>query len=377
MSPLNPERREIDRSLDPERGLPPRLYTQPEVYALETERLFRDGWLCVAREDQIPEPGDYVTLDLVDEPLIVVRGRDRAVRVLSRVCRHRSADLLPGRPAMSRGHASGFACPYHAWSYRPDGRLAAAPLMMQAAAEELASCRLPTFHSESWQGWIFVNLSASAPSLRESLQPLDEFLEPYQLEKRVVAEVREFDSPWNWKILVENFMESYHHIRTHRASLEKLLPAKRSYVPDNEGPYSLLIMPSAEDEVGVSSELPTRRLPQPLQNSLVAGVVYPFHLFAVSADVLTWYQLLPDSHAHFKLRVSICVDQEVLEDPRMARAIESQVELTTHVHNEDIEACDAVWSGLRSRTAVSGPLAAQERAISQFSRWWGDSMRDQ
>ena len=361
---------EIRRAIGGGHGLPPHVYTEPSVYETETERLFRDGWMCVGRTDQIPESGDYLTLDLLGEPLLVVRGKDASIRILSRVCRHRSADLLPGRPPMARGNASGFACPYHAWSYRLDGRLAGAPMMKDSSALDRDGCRLPEFRAETWQGWIFVNLSGNASPFRDGLGALDEFLKPYRLDEMVVAGVREFESPWNWKVLVDNFMESYHHIATHRQSLQSLFPAKDSYVPDNAGPYSLLVMPSIPDPAGSGSPLPQRSLPDDRAGALVAGVVYPFHLFAVSADALTWYQLIPDAHDRFKLRVSVCVDAVVAGDENLSEALEAQMEITTHVHMEDIGACDAVWTGLKSRGAVAGPLAPQERALAQFATWW-------
>ena len=361
---------EEERDSEPLRGLDPSVYTRSSYYEAEVECLFRGGWLCVGRADQIPDVGDYMTLDLLEEPLLVVRGRDGRIRVLSRVCRHRSADLEPEAPIMTRRHASAFVCPYHAWSYRTDGRLAGAPMMQDVSGAERSTCRLPEFPTALWQGWVFVNLSADAPPFHEGLDDLDTFLAPYELDRMVVVDTATFASPWNWKVLVENFMESYHHIATHRESLQTLFPAKISYVPESGGPYSLLVMPTDAGAEVVPGSLPRRDLPDELATALVAGVVYPFHLFAVSADVLTWYQLLPEAHDRFSLRVSICVDPQAAENEEFEEARAAQMALTDHVHREDIKACDAVWSGLRSRGAVAGPLCDQERALHQFARWW-------
>jgi phenylpropionate dioxygenase-like ring-hydroxylating dioxygenase large terminal subunit len=78
------------------RGLPPACYTSPEFYALEMERIFRRDWLCVGRADELSDPGDYLSLDLLGEPLVMVRDASREVRVLSRICRHRAMPVVSG-----------------------------------------------------------------------------------------------------------------------------------------------------------------------------------------------------------------------------------------------------------------------------------------
>src|SRR5690242_16932607 len=97
------------------RGLPPRAYTDPAAYASEVERMFRREWISVARVDQVARPGDYVCVDLFDEPLVVTRAADGAIRVLSRVCRHRGMLVASGS-----GHRQSLQCPYHAWTYGLD-----------------------------------------------------------------------------------------------------------------------------------------------------------------------------------------------------------------------------------------------------------------
>jgi phenylpropionate dioxygenase-like ring-hydroxylating dioxygenase large terminal subunit len=139
----------VGDSIERAKTLPPRVYTDPAVYGQESERLFRGGWLCAGRIDQIPNPGDYVTLDLLDEPLMVVRDKDDSVRVLSRVCRHRSSDLLPSSEPVERGNTTTFKCPYHAWTYGLDGRLMGAPMMQRSEVLDKENCRLSEIRSDA------------------------------------------------------------------------------------------------------------------------------------------------------------------------------------------------------------------------------------
>jgi phenylpropionate dioxygenase-like ring-hydroxylating dioxygenase large terminal subunit len=193
----------------------------------------------------------------------------------------------------------------------------------------------------------------------------------------VAVETAVFDSPFNWKVLVDNFMEAYHHIAVHRETFEPLFPAASSYAPDNEGPYSLLVMPGVQPPAGdpmpgeAEGGLPyVGELGVEERNRLVAAVVYPFHLFAPGAQLLTWYQLLPHSWERFTLRIYSCFPRSTLEDPTLREAVEGIQAFTRRVHQEDIRACEATMSGLDARSFESGRLAPLEKPLWQFNQWW-------
>jgi phenylpropionate dioxygenase-like ring-hydroxylating dioxygenase large terminal subunit len=95
------------RTVETSETLPPAVYNSPEFFELEMERIFRSDWLCVGHVSQIPAVGDYFSLTVFGEPLVVVRGKDR-IRVMSRVCLHRWAPVVEGE-----GNTKVFSCPFH------------------------------------------------------------------------------------------------------------------------------------------------------------------------------------------------------------------------------------------------------------------------
>ena len=97
-------------------GMPGEFYTSPDQFDHEARTVLRSGWHCLGRLDEIPEPGDFFTVQLLNEPLLIVRGDEGDVRVLANVCRHRGMPLAEGR-----GNAKRFVCSYHAWTYGRDG----------------------------------------------------------------------------------------------------------------------------------------------------------------------------------------------------------------------------------------------------------------
>jgi len=376
-SPLRPDRltaEAIAAARLPESqafSLPAEAYTSPGIYRAEIERIFLKEWLCVGRVDQIPNTNDYFSIDLLERRLIVAHGDDGEVRVLSRVCSHRGTDM-----AVGCGNAKTFRCPYHSWTYRNDGSLTGAPLMKDVEGFDTRDYPLPRIRSEIWEGWIFVNFDGEAVALAPRMAPVSEMLAEYGMRDLVAVEVETYDSPFNWKVLVENFMESYHHIGIHRDTLEPIWPGDAAHVPDNADPYSLLVMPSKSLEPVGTLPPVGEKLQDWQRTALVAGVVWPTHLFAPSSDATAWYHILPHSYDRFTLRIYACYPRATLEDSKLAEEVAGRDGLVRIVHNQDIRACELTWSGLTSGLARPGRLHRLERSIWQQNQWWLDRMED-
>jgi len=346
--------------------LPPTAYTDPSVWRHEVDTIFRRDWVCVARASQLPEPGDYVAVELIDQPVLLMRQDDGTIRALSNVCLHRSMPLVSGT-----GSARWIVCPYHLWSYGRDGALHTAPLMEGAEGFELDRCRLPRLAVEEWCGFVFVSLHEDPRPLAPQLAGLTSILEPYGLADLVIADTLEYDSPWNWKLLVENFMEAYHHIGPHRGTFEQSNPARDSVVVDNEGaPWSLLHMPGAatpDDE----SELPLfSGVGREQGADLLAACVYPSLLVAVTGTLATWYELEPHSHDRMTLRIHLLLEPDVAADPEVIAAIPQIRTALAWIHGEDIPVNEGPWRGLHAPLAAQGRLSPYEAAIWQFNQYW-------
>ncbi|MCB1682947.1 MAG: aromatic ring-hydroxylating dioxygenase subunit alpha [Pseudomonadales bacterium] len=346
--------------------LPPTAYRDPLVWAAEVETLFRRDWLCVARVEQLANVGDYVCADLPDQPIVVSRSSS-GLHASSRICLHRAMPIADGA-----GNASRFVCPYHNWTYELDGRLRSAPMMEGVQDFDPGSCRLPTLALEVWQGFVFVNRDTQAAALAPQLEGLEGFIENYQFDQLVIVETVEFDSPWNWKILVENFMEAYHHIGTHRHTFEPVYPARQSRVPDNGGaPWLFLHMPGQHRE---DSGLPLfPALNESQQRDLIACCVYPTLLFGATATTAVWYQLEPTAHDRMRLRIHL------LARPELAAHLSNEeraafADGVRAIHTEDIAANLGPWRGLQAGLTTQGRLSSFEKGIWQLNQLWADRL---
>ena len=205
--------------------IPAHVYNDPEIFALERERLFSQAWVFLAHESEIPAPGDYVVRRVLADSFIVARDEGGEVRVLFNMCLHRGMQVC--RAEM--GNASHFRCPYHAWTYRNDGRLVGLPFHAKAYGGEDGFARqgqalLPAPAMARYNGLIFVSLDPGAPPLPEFLGDFAFYLDFYTRQSPAGVELRG-PQRWrikaNWKIGAENFAgDSYHTPHTHASVVD-------------------------------------------------------------------------------------------------------------------------------------------------------------
>lgn len=349
--------------------LPTAAYTSPEIGALEKERVLRKSWLPIGRAEQVSKPGDYLCLDILDQPLMIVHGNDGIVRVMSRVCLHRGAPLAEGS-----GNQKLFVCPYHAWSYQNDGQLKKAPLMDGAEDFNEKNCRLPEVRSEIWNGFIMINFDDDADDFAPQVSKFDDYFANYKLGDMRIIRSLKFDSHWNWKVLVENFMEAYHHIAIHSRSLEPLYRARDSKIIDDGQPWSILHMPSAYGHAPEGFPV-IEGLEEWQRTDLFATVLFPYFLLAVQGNSAIWYQVTPTAHDRLMLTIHLCVPESSLQMEGFDETAEMAEQLVSAVHHEDIVANDMVWKGLNAPLSKQGRLSPLEKSIWQLNQWWLGKMQ--
>lgn len=220
------------------RSLPFPVYRDPAVFDLEMERIFRSDWVAVGAEAALAGPGDTLGIEIGGEPVALVRGGDGRLRALSNTCRHRGTLLLDS--GVGRLGGRHIVCPYHAWSYSDSGEFRGAPYSRGVTIEPDEHC-LPSFRVEVWMGVVFVCLNQAAPSLDERLAGVPEHLAEFGMdgftEAAPITEAEIWDA--NWKLVVENGMESYHLFRVHEKTLEKVTPTRGAYYLEGSAPWTL------------------------------------------------------------------------------------------------------------------------------------------
>ena len=337
------------------RSMTPAFYTDPYVLKAEEQAAFLSSWVCLGRSDEIANPGQFFTRDVVEEPLIVTRGKDGEVRVLSNVCRHRGSRLVDGS-----GETKRFTCPYHAWTYGLDGGLIKAPLI----EGDTGNCNLPAFNAEEWMGWIFVNLDGSASTLAEITEDMNPYVRNYHPEELVSFSPGTENWGVNWKGLSENFMEGYHLTPVHLKTLHPMTPTR--LCEKVEGGAGWTVYKAHYDEKFEGrSEVHPDMTEEECRVSMMFWI-YPSFVVGLGPNSATYMSILPDGPD----RVNVKWDN--IYRPGMSdEGAQMRYDFAASFNAEDKVRLEDMQKGLHSRFATGGPLAPDdyEGTIWDFYGW--------
>jgi len=188
-------------------------YFDPDFYQLEAERLWPRVWQMACRLEEMPEPGDFVEYEILDQSVIVVRADDMGVRAFENACRHRGVRVVEGRGTC----ASGFTCPFHGWCYGLDGANTHIPQRRTFAEHNLQPDQLDLrpVRCEVWGACAWINFDDDAPPLRQCIEPAATILDGWRVESLRTEWWYACRLPVNWKLAQQAFQEQYHVVETH------------------------------------------------------------------------------------------------------------------------------------------------------------------
>ncbi|GGB96068.1 (2Fe-2S)-binding protein [Marinobacterium zhoushanense] len=201
-------------------SLPQPLYNDPHMFRLDMEEIFQKEWLFVGMSSEIPSKGDYFTVEVGQNPVLVVRGADGSINAFHNSCRHRGSRIC----SEHRGKVANLVCPYHQWTYDTKGNLLFAGTEMGDGFDKQQH-GLKKAHCKVGGGFIYVCLAKEVPEgdFDEFLATLDEYMEPYDVENTKLAVESNMYEKANWKLVIENNRECYHCEGNHPELLNTLL----------------------------------------------------------------------------------------------------------------------------------------------------------
>lgn len=347
---------ELTALLERNRGLPGRCFRDGDFLELERRHIFESGWTCVGLSADAPSHGALFPVMLLGQPLLLARDGD-ALRVFHNVCSHRGALLVDGA---QRGRPR-IVCPYHGWTYRLDGSLAATP---HVGGAERHTCEtldqgllsLREVSCAEWAGHVFVNLSGVASPFDEWIRPTAERLEDVDWSELrrdsslgAAPEVRA-----NWKIVVENFVESYHLPWVHR-ELNSVNPMSHHYQILGGHAYLGQGGTAYEPQQIVGSELPLRAGGD--GSGYEALFVFPNLILSPLPDMMFSMLLLPQTAAGTRERLEFWFAGDAALDEAHRCARESSAALISRVNGEDIDIVERVQLGRASQAFTGGQFS--------------------
>ncbi|SMC77821.1 aromatic ring-hydroxylating oxygenase subunit alpha [Lentzea albidocapillata] len=367
---------ELPSSLIP--TLPGNTYTDPAIFALEQQNIFERMWFCAVRAADLPDAGNFRTVQIGRESVLVTRSRDGSLRAFLNICRHRGAKLCVEETGTVKRN---FQCPYHAWTYGLDGKLVAAPNLTSMPDIDRVEYGLRPVHLREWLGYAWLSLADEPASfeqtvqqdVRERLGNLDA-IGNYQVSELDLGRRITYDVKANWKLIIENFMECYHCATIH-PELTEVLPefadgyAAQYYVghgavfgEEIKG-FTIDGSEGFENLSGVASDQERR-------------------YYAITVRPQVFINLVPD-HVIIHRMFPMAADRTIVECDWLyakdvvatGKDVSRSVELFHRVNEQDFEACERCQPGMSSRAyAQGGVLVPSEHHIGEFHRWVQDEL---
>ena len=348
-------------------SLPGWLYYDTEFFAAEKAAFLRQAPQVVCHESEIPNPGDWRTLEYLGEGVILIRGDDGEVRAFLNVCRHRGSRLVDG----NGGCAKVLTCPYHAWSYARDGRLVGVPHRNEYPGLETSNLGLFAVALERWHGFLFVTLEPGAPSVAEMMAPYDHEVVPYRFEDlRVIGRVTLRPRSLNWKTIADNYSDHL-HIPVGHPGLTRLF--ERNYRIEAQEHVDRMQGDLVEKESSNPSERAYQRLlprvehlPESHQRKWLYYKLFPNVAFDIYPDQVDFMQFLPVSATETVIRE---ISYAVPDDRREMRAARHlNWRINRRVNAEDTQLITRVQLGMQSARYEPGPLGKSEACLRSFAR---------
>lgn len=294
----------------------------------------------------------------------MIRREDGTLRAMSNVCLHRMSTLLEGR-----GNVRRIVCPYHAWNYSLDGDLRGAPMMDRQDGFCKDTYKLPQVRCEIWQGWIYVTLDHDAPPVATQLKELDELIADYDMSSYVETFHEEHVWNTNWKILAENFMESYHLPMLHRATVGPHSKLDEMECPPGRPAFNYHWI-TKEASLPIGNAHPNNtRLQGQWRKTTALLAIYPTHLVTLTPGYFWYLVLQPLGVDRVHIRFGGGLSPEFIDDPQAAGYMATLKTLLDEVNLEDRRGVEAVFRGVHAPLAKPGHLSHLERPNYDFARY--------
>jgi choline monooxygenase len=351
-------------------ALEPNLYLEPEIVGLEHRAIFERTWQLAGHVSDLAEPGTYLTIDVGDQPVLVVRDHDGEIRAFRNVCRHRGSRLLSGSGACGKA----IRCLYHGWTYRLDGELIGVPEGRDIPDLDKSRLGLHQVRAEVFCGLVFVNLDPGAAPLGERLGGLAERLERYRLPQLERFGHGGGTQPANWKVVVENYIEGY-HIPIAHPSLMRMLDYRR-YDVEVHDDWVWFEAPMRDKPSDNRLERAYQRLVRPApglgpddRRVWRFVLIYPNTTIDLYPDQVNTWRLWPDGAEVTRDDWGTFRHPGAPRASRVAQRINNVINTT--VLKEDVGLVENVQRGIRTRGYHPGPLARREAAVA----WFADRIR--
>lgn len=347
---------------------PGQLFWDAGLYQRDLDEIFASQWLCVGHHSRLKEAGEFFTVDIGPESVIVVLGDDGETRAFLNVCRHRGTRINKARS----GRCRGFLCPYHAWHYSLDGTLKRAPQMEDVAGFDTEHYPLIAVRIETMQGFLFINLAQDPAPLTDVFSDFPD-VSRYGLPDLKRVAHHEYEVATNWKLICQNYHECYHcqiaHPQLHRISDYGGLTSGSDYGHHYiGGPMAIRDGFNTMTVSGKTDRKPFAGCTEDDKRTVHYFNLLPNFLLSIAPDYVLTHHIWPRGPEQVFIESEwFFADEQIAAegfDPSDA------VEFWDQTNLQDWALCENALLGLKSRGHLPGRYQSGEDCTHRFDRWY-------
>ncbi len=387
----------------PNYTLPGPFYHDESLYLADLERIWYRNWVFAIGAPDIPEAGDFATLQLGSYPILIVRGGDGTIRAFHNSCRHRGSRIC----SAAKGSAPKIVCPYHQWTYELDGRLLYARDM--TSRFDLRQHGLKPVHCRVSSGMVFVCVADEAPSFEPLVGPMKRYMEPHRLDQAKLVHQSTIVEQGNWKLVMENNRECYHCSANHPALCRSFddnpniagsgtgmdsdpdIEAHHRRCESNGLPSRFLISPTQQwrfvrvpllgdaESYTMDGKVAVQKLLPGIPFKRAGTLLffhYPNSWNHFLSDQIVTFRMLPVGPTQTEVTTSWYVNQDAVAGKDYN--LERLTEVWIATNDEDRRVVEENQRGINSPAYEPGPYSVnQESGVIQFVDWYVDTLKRQ
>ena len=342
-------------------------YSNETIFNEELINLFHENWLCVGRSDDIKKKGNYITFQIGNESLIIIRNERNHLNGFFNVCRHRGTRIcIDEKGSFSKT----IQCKYHGWTYNLNGSLVGAPNMDSVDDFNKSDYPLHSVLIKEWDGFIFICLSDKPESFEIFYKPLKNKFNEWQLSKLKTIEQKNYTIKANWKLVVQNYNECYHCPTIH-PELAKIHHFTNGENDLYEGPFLGGFMTLNEDKKSITnsgnlSSKPISGVTKTNLNRVYYYSLFPNMLISLHPDYVMYHTIVPVSPSECKVTCSWLFFKENDDKHNYSDAIE----FWDKTNKQDWEVSELSQLGIKSKKYTPGPYSSRESLLSTFDNYY-------
>jgi len=341
-------------------------YTDNKIFQQEFNKIFSKSWLCCGRSNEILLRGSFITKDIGNDSILILRDNDNKIRAFHNICRHRGTLICKSTQGT---FSKTIQCPYHGWTYDLNGHLSGAPNMNEISNFNKSDYPLYPIEVKDWGGFIFINLSNKKSNFNQYFSSIQSKLSEWGIDGLITCEEKSYTVNSNWKLIVQNYSECYHCPIIH-PKLSDITHYKGGRNDLTSGPILGGYMEMNQNSITNNGELSgpyIGQLSEDNKNKVYYYSIFPNMLLSLHPDYIMVHTVWPNDIDKCEIKCKWLFSKEV---KRSHYNPNNAIEFWDKTNQEDWKICEQSQLGINSNSYKPGPYSAQESLLAAFDKYY-------